>query len=284
MLLLLVLVPARGIDPAPQGLAAEYFQNDTLTAPRALERVDRHPSTTTLTTAWRDAPPDVFSVRWTGVLVTLREGNYTLATRSDDGSRVVVDSRQVVDNGGRHGSQLATGSLHLGAGVHAITIDYAQSGGEFGFELLWARGDAPLEPLPFWALRATTDQRLARLLPGVALDLAIALLQWCLVAMMVAAAAVGTWLVGQRVRDLLARRTAWPLTGVIVLASRLLNLVGIAWGAPARWAVIELVPQFVTDAVSTALHRAGSIGPRPPIFMCSRCLKARSCCSMPSTG
>ena len=96
LLLVLVLVPARGIDPAPQGLAAEYFQNDTLTAPRALERVDRRPSTTTLTTAWRDAPPDVFSVRWTGVLVRLREGNYTLATRSDDGSRVVVDREETV--------------------------------------------------------------------------------------------------------------------------------------------------------------------------------------------
>ena len=46
----------------------------------------------------------------------------------------------------------ATGLVTLSRGVHAIYVRYAQDGGPFHVELLWARAGEPLERIPAWAL------------------------------------------------------------------------------------------------------------------------------------
>ena len=43
-----------------------------------------------------------FFTRWTGLLRIPKDGKYTFYTVSDDGSRVYIDGKQVVDNGGLH--------------------------------------------------------------------------------------------------------------------------------------------------------------------------------------
>ena len=83
----------------------------------------------------------------------MHDGPYALATISDDGSSVYVDGQIVVDNGGRRvWPRGATGLVTLTRGVHSIYVRYAQEGGPFHFELLWARAGEPLERMPAWAL------------------------------------------------------------------------------------------------------------------------------------
>lgn len=52
------------------------------------------------------------------------EGEYRFHTRSDDGSKLYIDGKLVVDNGGDHGVQERTGTIRLTKGKHAIRIEH----------------------------------------------------------------------------------------------------------------------------------------------------------------
>lgn len=61
-------------------------------------------------------------------LVVAEEGEYQFYTRSDDGSRLYINGKLVVDNGGDHGVQEKTGTIHLSKGRHAMRIEYFNGG------------------------------------------------------------------------------------------------------------------------------------------------------------
>src|SRR6185436_951427 len=102
-----------------------HFRTGDRTVAPEVTRIE-HPSTASVTSAWQGRPPEVFSARWRGGLFVARGGPYTIATESDDGSRVFVDDQLVVDNGGRHGMTRRSGTVELDRGVHAIAIEFAE--------------------------------------------------------------------------------------------------------------------------------------------------------------
>jgi hypothetical protein len=130
------------VRPA-HGLHGRYFTNATWSGPPAFERLDSDITSALLA----ELPVSVwqtYSIEWSGSLVVMRPGEYTIATASDDGSEVVLADRQVVDNLGVHTRTFQSARVHLERGVHPIRVRYAQEGGRYAFELLWARaGDAP---------------------------------------------------------------------------------------------------------------------------------------------
>jgi hypothetical protein len=97
----------------------------------------------------------VWSVVWEGYLAVPTEGDYVLATESDDGSWLEMkdDSGNlviVVDNGPPNGDSTVTAPAHLTAGMHYIRMSYFQSQccGALA-RLLWQPpGAAALEPIP----------------------------------------------------------------------------------------------------------------------------------------
>ena len=70
---------------------------------------------------------DYCYARWNGVLRVPRDGSYTLWTNSDDGSRVFLDGKLVVDNGGVHGPQEKTGAVDLKAGDHELKVEFIEN-------------------------------------------------------------------------------------------------------------------------------------------------------------
>ncbi len=58
-----------------------------------------------------------------------KEGNYEFSTSSNDGSKLYIDNKLVVDNDGEHGTRQISGSIYLTKGRHLITVSYFQSGG-----------------------------------------------------------------------------------------------------------------------------------------------------------
>src|SRR5262249_9751248 len=84
------------------GLLGHYFSSPDLTGP-AWTRTDG-----TIDFAWngaRPAPPvpgHDFSVRWTGEVQAQFSETYTFWTRSDDGVRLWVDGRLLIDDWGDH--------------------------------------------------------------------------------------------------------------------------------------------------------------------------------------
>ena len=87
---------------------------------------------------YEGGPTTNFAARYTGQFDVSRGGNHTFYLTSDDGSRLIVDGQEVIDNDGLQGSTLQTGAINLGAGTHTIEVLYFQSGGPGDLDLDWA--------------------------------------------------------------------------------------------------------------------------------------------------
>jgi hypothetical protein len=87
---------------------------------------------------------DYFYARWTGLLRVPKDGAYTFYTESDDGSRLWIDGKLVIDNGGPHGmtEKAATATLR---GDHEIRIEYYDQGGAGGIRFSWSSASKPKE-------------------------------------------------------------------------------------------------------------------------------------------
>jgi len=73
-----------------------------------------------------------FALRFACTLDVAQEGAYWLGLRSDDGSRIVIDSL-ILDNDGIHPAASVSRIVKLSAGKHAATVLYFQRGGEMVF-------------------------------------------------------------------------------------------------------------------------------------------------------
>ncbi len=81
---------------------------------------------------------DNFGVRFDGFLPIEQAGKYSFQTISDDGSRLYIDGKMVVNNDGIHGSETAEGSIRLTPGVHTIRVEYFEAGGGEDLRVNWA--------------------------------------------------------------------------------------------------------------------------------------------------
>ncbi|AKD56212.1 glycoside hydrolase [Spirosoma radiotolerans] len=84
-------------------------------------------NTPTLAVRSRD---DNFALRYTGYVKIPADGVYTFYTNSDDGSKLLIGSTEVVNNDGGHVVQERSGTIGLKAGLHALTIVYFEGGGD----------------------------------------------------------------------------------------------------------------------------------------------------------
>ncbi len=71
-----------------------------------------------------------YAVRYNGFFAAPAEGIYTFHTISDDGSRLWVGGKLVVDNDGAHAPRRREGRIALQPGNHALRIEHCQGAGE----------------------------------------------------------------------------------------------------------------------------------------------------------
>ena len=81
---------------------------------------------------------DKFALRFTGVIQMPKSGKYTFFTNSDDGSRLYIGGRLVVNNDGLHGMKEKSGAIDLPAGSHPIVVTYFDNGGGDGLVVNWS--------------------------------------------------------------------------------------------------------------------------------------------------
>jgi alpha-L-fucosidase 2 len=79
--------------------------------------------------------PDRYALRFDGHLEVAAPGRYLLSTESDDGSRLWLGHRLVVDNGGSHARRRVEAEVRLTAGRHPFRLDYHEAGGAEHLEL-----------------------------------------------------------------------------------------------------------------------------------------------------
>ncbi len=125
--------------PGEHGLRGEYFKNMTLSGPPALVRIDKQ-----VNFAWAmgspdsTIPPDHFSARWTGKLVPVVSGTYRIGASTDDGLRLFIDGKLLIDSWFNRGATLDVVTLKLEAGhAYDIRMDYYENGGWAYASLVW---------------------------------------------------------------------------------------------------------------------------------------------------
>ncbi|WP_250298566.1 glycoside hydrolase family 3 C-terminal domain-containing protein [Streptomyces sp. A 4/2] len=126
------------------GLQGDYYPNTTLTGPPAATRTDPQ-----VDFNWRGAAPAKgvpatnFSASWTGTITPPVTGTYTFGLTSDDGSRLFIDGKQVIDNWRDQGggaTETAKADLTAGKTIQ-VEVDYYQRGGGDRVDLGWTRPD-----------------------------------------------------------------------------------------------------------------------------------------------
>jgi hypothetical protein len=124
--------------PGPSGRwRGEYFANRWLSSSPALVREDAH-----VDFDWGSGSPapaipqDDFSARWTRT-VQLQAGLYRFVATSDDGIRLYVDGRLVLDRWWDHPAQTYISYLRLTAGEHPIVVEYYEHTGRAVVHVSW---------------------------------------------------------------------------------------------------------------------------------------------------
>jgi hypothetical protein len=91
---------------------------------------------------------DFFGLEYSGFLDIPAPGEYTFVLGSDDGSRLLIDGKPVVENDGLHPYIEEKKTVRLAAGKHAVTVRYFQQEGAKRLELRYAGPGIPEQTIP----------------------------------------------------------------------------------------------------------------------------------------
>lgn len=123
------------------GLQAQYFSSATLDPLKAgLSRIDRK-----VDFHWGNGSPDStisttnFSARWSGQVQAKSSGKYRFYTNADDGVRLWVNGKELVDNWTDHAETENQGAIDLVQGQkYSIKMEYYQHAGQATAQLSWS--------------------------------------------------------------------------------------------------------------------------------------------------
>ena len=73
-----------------------------------------------------------------GILRVPQPGSYRFDVGSDDGSRLIIDGKTVVDHDNVHGMSAKSGKIDLTEGDHKIRFEYFEARGEEEFYVMWS--------------------------------------------------------------------------------------------------------------------------------------------------
>jgi beta-glucosidase len=114
------------------GMVAEFFNNRDLAGPPALKRTDAHIAFNWGEGSYTDGgPTDNFSARWSGYFTPAESGTYGFSISGDDGFRLFVDDKPVIEQWQYQGETLVTKKLPLTAGHHyKLKLEYFEGTGQ----------------------------------------------------------------------------------------------------------------------------------------------------------
>ncbi len=96
---------------------------------------------------------DSFSVRWTGEVEAVFTETYTFYPRADDGVRLWVDGKRLVDAWVDQGATEYSGRIDLAAGnTYGVVMEMYENGGDAVAELRWSSPRTPKQLIPQAAL------------------------------------------------------------------------------------------------------------------------------------
>lgn len=158
-------VESGGLSMLQQGITVEYF--DKFPGPVTNENLDK------LTPAEVGIVPDVsmdipqrkknedYALRFSGMLQVPKNGRYQFRAESDDGSRVYLDGKLIIDNDGAHGmTEKRSKPIRLKAGPHKYVLTYTNKTGGSGLSSGWKGPDFDWQKIPSASLSVSGGETL----------------------------------------------------------------------------------------------------------------------------
>jgi beta-glucosidase len=131
-----------GANNEKPGLQGEYFSNQNLTGNPVAVRTDATVNFDFLNQQnalkGTGVGPNDFSVRWTGKLVAPVTGHYQLSFAADDGCRLFLDGKKIIDHWTLASLEEQTAQVDLTKGQsYDLRAEYFQAGGDAAAILKW---------------------------------------------------------------------------------------------------------------------------------------------------
>lgn len=95
----------------------------------------------------KDVPEEYVGRLYSGYVKIPADDVYDFALTSDDGSRLWIDDKLVVDNDGLHGAVKKNGVAPLAKGWHMIRVEWFNKSGDASLSVDWGKAGAALKPL-----------------------------------------------------------------------------------------------------------------------------------------
>ncbi len=125
-------------DSTAHGFQAEYFDNPDLAGTPRMIRVENEINILNAKSPAPGISGEKYSVRWSGKLLAPVTGNYTFAFRGDDGFRVFLNDKPIIDAWARGGARMFHGQANLEAGkTYDLRVEFFQDGGGCVAQLNW---------------------------------------------------------------------------------------------------------------------------------------------------
>ena len=130
-----------GAAAAPGGgLACDLYEGQWRRLPELAKLTPARSFTMPTVGIPEERPAERFALACRGLLRVPEDGVYTLALRSDDGSRLLLGGAPLIDNDDTHDKQERRAEVALAAGEHAIEVQYFQYSRDAVLEL-WLGSD-----------------------------------------------------------------------------------------------------------------------------------------------
>lgn len=146
---LFLAAPLASVQADDHGLLGTYYKNMSLSGD-SVKRTDGN-----IYFDWGDGSPidgvgqDNFSVRWTGQIEAQYSETYTFTLTSDDGARLWVNGKPVVNDWSDHASQDKSGTINLEAGKkYDLVLEYYENAGEAVMKMMWSSKSVSQEAVP----------------------------------------------------------------------------------------------------------------------------------------
>jgi len=93
---------------------------------------------------------DNFALRFRGYVDIKEAGEYTFQTTSDDGSKLFIDGKEIVNNDGTHAMRAKSGTVNLKPGMVKIEVGYFEDIYHDGLKVSYKVPGGSLEAIPVW--------------------------------------------------------------------------------------------------------------------------------------
>ena len=136
---------------ATPGLRTEYFKGtnfETLVRRTTETRIDYKNQ------ALPEVGTDNFSIRWKGQVLAPFKGHYTFRAVADDGVRLDVEGKRIIDQWKAQGATAYDGGIDLNEGWHDIVLEFFQGTGDYEINLQRSGPGIGMNPIPAEHLRS----------------------------------------------------------------------------------------------------------------------------------